>query len=146
VEQGLLHLSTFSKTGEKMSPEQRVTIDFFFDQARKARLIGLKCDLGHITVPPRPACRICQSEKLQPIELSGRGEIVSFTEVHVKSKEFPLDVPYTLALVALVEGGNLIGVLRGFQSLPKHGSKVLVIFEDPQGSTGKWPRTFFDPV
>jgi uncharacterized protein len=140
-------LSTFSKTGEKMSPpEQMVTIDFFFDQAQKARLIGLRCDLGHITVPPRPSCRVCQSKELQPIELSGRGEVFSFTEVHVKSKEFPLDAPYTLALVALVEGGNLIGVLRGFQSPPKHGSKVLVKFEDLPNSPGKWPRTFFDPL
>ncbi len=129
-----------------MSQEQRVTIDFFFDQARKARLIGLTCDLGHITVPPRHSCRVCQSKKLQPIELSGRGEVVSFTEVCVKSKEFPLDVPYMLALVTLVEGGNLIGVLRGFQSVPKHGSKVLVRFEDLPGLPGRWPRTFFDPL
>ncbi|HYB04833.1 MAG TPA: OB-fold domain-containing protein [Nitrososphaerales archaeon] len=128
------------------STEQRVTIDLFFDQARKGRLTGLKCDLGHITVPPRYSCRVCLSEKLQPIELSGRGEVVSFTEVHVKSKEFPLDVPYTLALVTLVEGGNLMGVLRGFQSVPKHGSKVLAKFEDPPNNREKWPRTFFDPL
>jgi uncharacterized protein len=121
-----------------------ITIDNFYEQARQGKLFGLKCDLGHITVPPRQSCRICDSRELQPLELSGRGEVVSFTEVHVKSKEFPIEAPYTLALVSLQEGGNLIGVLRG--SAPRYGLKIFVKFEDVPGSSGKWPRTFFDVV
>jgi len=125
-------------------PQQRITIDSFYDQAREGRLLGLRCDSGHVTVPPRHSCRVCQSQNLQAVELSGRGEILSFTDVYVKSKEFSLDTPYTLALVKLEEGGNLIGVVRGFQPAPKHGSKVLVKFEDVPEGPGKWPRTFFD--
>jgi uncharacterized OB-fold protein len=83
---------------------------------------------------------------LQPTELSGEGEVVSFTEVYVKSEEFPLETPYTLALVTLVEGGNLIGVLRGPKTSQMHGSKVRVRFEDVSRFPGKWPRTFFDPI
>jgi len=78
------------------------------------------------------------------VELSGKGEIISFTVVYVKSKEFPLDTPYTLALVKLEEGGNLLGVVAGVQSTPKHGSRVSVKFEDAANSKGKWPRVFFE--
>ena len=64
-----------------------------------------------------------------------------------KSKEFPLDAPYTLAYWwRLEEGGNLLGVVTGVQATPKHGSKVSVKFEDAPGGTAKWPRIFFDLV
>jgi uncharacterized OB-fold protein len=122
----------------------QLSIDSFFGQARGGKLVGLKCPLGHVTVPPRHSCRVCQSQELQLVELSGKGKVVSFTDVYVKSKEFPLDTPYTLALVALEEGGHLIGVLRGAQFTPKHGAKVLVKFEDISGVIAKWPITFFD--
>ena len=127
-----------------MSSSQQNTVDSFYEQARKGRLLGLKCELGHVTVPPRHSCRVCQSQSLQAVELSGRGEVISFTDVYVKSKEFPLDTPYTLALVKLEEGGSLLGVIRGVQATPKHGSKVSVKFEDAAGGRGKWPRIFFD--
>jgi len=120
----------------------QLSIDSFFEQARGGKLVGLKCPMGHVTVPPRHSCRVCQSQDLQLVVLSGKGRIVSFTDVYVKSKEFPLGTPYTLALVALDEGGHLMGVLRG--AAPKHGARVLVKFEDAPGDSGKWPRTFFD--
>jgi len=125
--------------------EEKFTVDLFYENAHKGKLIGLKCERGHVTVPIRHSCRVCFSQILTTVELSGRGEIVSFTEVHVKSKEFPLETPYTLALVKLEGGGNLLGVLKGFESLPKYGAKVVVKFEDVPGHVAKWPRTFFYP-
>lgn len=121
------------------------TVDSFYESARNGKLLGLKCEMGHVTVPPRHSCRVCLSQNLVPFELSGRGEIVSFTEVHVKSKEFPVDVPYTLAIVRLEEGGNLLGVLRVLQPPVKNGTKVVVKFEDVPEYIGKWPKTFFYP-
>ena len=75
------------------------------------KLIGLVCSSGHVTVPPRSTCQSCSSEVLEEIQLSGKGKVVSFTEVFVKSKEFPIETPYVLALVRLLEGGKLLGVL-----------------------------------
>lgn len=78
------------------------------------------------------------------MKLSGRGIIQSYTEVAVKTKEFPIDTPYTLAMVRLEEGGNLIGVVRSQASRIGHGVPVSVRFEDPPNSKEKWPRIFFE--
>lgn len=46
------------------------------------------------------------------MELSGYGRVVEYTEVHSKSKDFPLETPYNLALVKLDEGPSLLGILE----------------------------------
>ena len=124
---------------------QQLTVDLFYAQARAGRLLGLKCESGHITVPPRRSCRICKSLNLRTTEVSNIGSVVSFTDVHVKSKDFPLDTPYTLALVKLNEGGNLIGVVSGPSSKVVNGSKVAVKFKD-LGENERWPRVFFELI
>ena len=126
-------------------PNQPLTVDQFYEQGRAGRLLGLRCDSGHVTVPPRRSCRVCQSLNMQVIELSKKGQIVSFTEVHVKSKDFPLDTPYTLALVKLHEGGNLLGVISGATSGIASGSEVSVGFRDV-GENERWPRVFFELI
>jgi len=126
-------------------PNQYLTIDQFYEQGRGGRLLGLKCESGHVTVPPRRSCRVCQSLNLQIAELSKTGSVISFTEVYVKSKDFPLETPYTLALVKLDEGGNLLGVISGQTSKLTSGSKVSVIFKDVGEKVG-WPRVFFELV
>ena len=62
----------------------------------------------------------------------------------MKAKEFPIDTPYTLALVELDEGGNLLGVLRGQVAGVKYGSRIAVKFVDVTNE--KWPRIFFDVI
>ncbi len=124
---------------------QQLTIDQFYEQARSGRLLGLRCESGHVTVPPRRSCRVCQSLNMQVIEIAKTGKIVSFTVVHVKSRDFPLDTPYTLAIVKLDEGGNLIGVINGSTSEVVSGTKVSVNFRDV-GENGKWPRIFFELI
>ena len=126
-------------------PSEYLTIDQFYEQGRAGRLLGLKCAAGHVTVPPRRSCRVCQSLNMQIAELSKSGNVVSFTEVYVKSKDFPLDTPYILALVKLDEGGNLLGVIDGQASKLMIGSKVSVIFKDA-GEKVRWPRVFFELV
>ena len=122
---------------------EKLTIDQFYESGRAGKLVGLKCEVGHVTVPPRHSCAICSSTNLETVELSGKGSIVSFTEVNVKTKEFPLSTPYTLSLVTLDEGGSLLGIFDG--SLLEHGTKVSVKFRDI-GEKSKWPRIFFEPV
>ena len=126
-------------------PSEQLTVDRFYEQARAGRLLGLKCESGHVTVPPRRSCRVCQSLNMEVIELSKTGRIVSFTDVHVKSKDFPLDPPYTLAFVKLDEGGNLIGVVSGLTSEVTSGSKVSVKFRDVRENE-RWPRVFFELI
>jgi uncharacterized OB-fold protein len=79
---------------------------------------------------------------LRTVELTGEGSVVSFTRVYVRSKDFPIDTPYTLALVRLAEGGNLLGVVDDSELNIEHGSKVLIKFKKLHESD-KWPRIFF---
>jgi uncharacterized OB-fold protein len=119
-----------------------LTVDQFYENGRNGKLIGLRCSKGHVTVPPRSTCQSCDSEVLEQIQLSGKGVVVSFTEVYVKSKEFPVETPYVFALVRLFEGGNLLGILDVKSGLSELGAKVQVKFRR-LNETERWPRIFF---
>lgn len=127
---------------------EKLTVEAFYSEGKNGSLTGLRCKEGHVTVPPRHSCRICGSEELTVVQLSGRGTISSFTEVYSKSKEFPLETPYTLALVTLEEGGNLMGVLK---SKAEIGRAVQVKFETVDASAKlipekDRPRIFFEII
>ncbi|MDH2900421.1 MAG: Zn-ribbon domain-containing OB-fold protein [archaeon] len=116
---------------------------FYLEGKNSGKVLGLICDKGHTTVPPRHSCRVCNSTQLTVKELTGRGKIVSFTEVYAKSKDFPLATPYTLALVELEEGGNLLGVLD--EKGTSLGAKVKVNFRIIRSDSAQ-PTIFFQRI
>ncbi len=108
-----------------------LSADQFYEQGGKGKLLGLKCESGDVTVPPRASCRICGSTNLETVELSGKGVIISYTDVFSKAGDFPLDTPYTLAVIRLEEGGNLLATLYNSKSGKreiKQGGKVKIRF------------------
>jgi uncharacterized OB-fold protein len=124
---------------------QELTVDQFYSEGNKSgKLLGLMCENGHVTVPPRHSCRVCNSAKLKVKELKGVGTVVSYTEVYAKSKEFPLATPYTLVLVQLEEGGNLLGVLD-CKTAVQTGSKARVKFKSIRNESLN-PTIFFELV
>ncbi len=131
---------------------EKLTVDAFYAEGKKTgTLLGLECPEGHVTVPPRHSCRVCGSSTMKVLALSGIGTIASFTQVYSKSKEFPLETPYTLALVTLKEGGNLLGVVRDDQANVAVGKAVRVRFEIVNSNSKisvetTRPRIFFDLV
>ena len=54
--------------------------------------------------PPRDVCPECGGEAKTPYTFSGKGEIYSYTTLHDAPAGFEEQVPYTVALVKLVEG------------------------------------------
>jgi uncharacterized protein len=66
-------------------------------------LIGTKCNnTGEIYFPPRLYCKdSCDPEN---IVLSGKGEIVSFTQIHAAPGGFEEYVPYVVGLVKFFDG------------------------------------------
>ena len=128
-----------------------LSIQAFYEEGRKGKLMGLKCEAGHVTVPPRHCCMVCNSENMSAVELLGTGRIISWTEVFSKSGEFPVETPYVLALVELEEGGHLLGILRSHAEDNLRDTKVRVLFEivtkvEPLGSEKERPRIFFEPI
>jgi uncharacterized OB-fold protein len=93
--------------------EYRLTFKDYADALTKGKLLGLKCKgCDNITVPPKMTCQECGGTDLDPVELSKRGKIVTFTVVNVAPEGRENEVPYIIALVKLDEGpwimGNLI--------------------------------------
>jgi uncharacterized OB-fold protein len=88
---------------------------FWRETPRRYNLGGSKCTLcGTVYFPPRPVCPSCphhrQSiERMVPFQLSGEGEVFSYTVVHDAAEGFEMQVPYVVALVQTVEGPVLTG-------------------------------------
>lgn len=88
---------------------------FWRETPRRYNLGGSKCTTcGTVYFPPRGVCPRCthhrQSiEKMMPQQLSGDGEVLSYTIVHEPAEGFEMQVPYVVALVQTVEGPILTG-------------------------------------
>jgi hypothetical protein len=88
---------------------------FWRETPRRYNLGGSKCtSCQTVYFPPRPVCPSCtrhrQSiEKMVPFQLSGAGEVYSYTVVHEAAEGFEMQVPYVLALVKTDEGPVLTG-------------------------------------
>jgi uncharacterized protein len=87
----------------------------FWAAASEGRLLVERCgDCGAEGFPPRGICRRCRSRALAPHEVTGSGEVYSFTVNH--QRWLPgLDVPYALVLVEFPEhpGVRVMGRIRG---------------------------------
>lgn len=91
----------------------------FWSAAAQGRLSMPRCrECAAFTFPPRPSCGECGSENLDWTDLSGRGQVYSFTVIRQivgapAARAFERDVPYVVALIDLDEGpritSNVIG-------------------------------------
>jgi uncharacterized protein len=88
---------------------------FWRETPQRYNLGGSKCTVcGTVYFPPRSVCPACTQHrqsigKMVPFQLSGDGEVYSFTVVHEPAEGFEMQVPYILALVKTVEGPVLTG-------------------------------------
>ncbi len=88
---------------------------FWRETPRRYNLGGSKCTMcGTVYFPPRAVCPTCAHHresigKMEPFQLSGDGEVFSYTTVHEPAEGFEMQVPYVLALVRTVEGPVLTG-------------------------------------
>lgn len=83
--------------------EYILTANKYSDALREGKFLGLKCkQCGGYTVPPQKVCSECHSEDMEVVELSRRGEVRSFTVIHIPAEGF--EAPYIVGLVELEEG------------------------------------------
>jgi len=111
--------------------DPKITVKEYLAALRENRLLGLKCrECGFITAPPRLACRKCAGQDNEIVELSGKGEIATFTSVYVAPEHRRGQTPYTVVLVQLNEGpwimGNLTGIDPAQTSLEIIGKRVMM--------------------
>lgn len=68
-------------------------------------LFGLRCEkCGEMFMPPKYVCTKCNSASLKRFDVSGEGEIFTFTTIRVAPGQFQGEEPYDLAIIKLKEG------------------------------------------
>ena len=76
-------------------------------------LIGMRCSsCGTKAFPARGVCSNCSAQSgLEPVRLSARGTLYTYSEVHVAPKDFP--TPYVIGFVDLEAGVRVFGQIEG---------------------------------
>ena len=79
------------------------------DAGTQGVLLGSRCrQCGVCCFGPAAFCPACTAGDLEPVELSGRGAIYSYTIVRVPPAGWPGKVPYILGQVELPEGPHVL--------------------------------------
>ncbi|MHB1440661.1 MAG: Zn-ribbon domain-containing OB-fold protein [Cuniculiplasma sp.] len=83
------------------------------ESPNRYRLLGKKCgNCGRKYFPAREICPVCHRDsigKMSDFELSGNGEIFTYTIVHEAPPAFSRQKPYVLALIKLEDGPMITG-------------------------------------
>lgn len=88
---------------------------FWRETPRRYNLGGCRCtNCRTVYFPPRAVCPSCAKHRqslgrLEPFQLSGDGEVVTYSIVHDAAVGFEMQVPYALAIVKTREGPQLTG-------------------------------------
>jgi uncharacterized OB-fold protein len=105
----------------------------WWQAASEHRLLVQRCaDCGRTRLPPAPVCPACRSATSDWKEVSGRGELYTYTVVHRPIAAGQL-LPYVVAVVALEDAGgvrmlsNVVGVDPGQLAI---GMRVELVWED----------------
>lgn len=89
----------------------------FWEGAEKKILRMQKCkNCATYNFFPKPWCISCGQRKLEWVDTSGRGTVYAFsvaTSVMMNLPGWQDDLPVTLCLIDLFEGGRMYAVLRG---------------------------------
>ena len=116
-------------------PSPRITPDNqpFWDACRAHELhvpFCSSCDV--LFMPPSPICPHCLNMELSWRQVSGRGQVSTFVEVHQKWFEaFADDLPYNVAQIQLEEGPRLTANLVDVDNADiRVGMSVQVVFDD----------------
>lgn len=84
---------------------------FWREIPQRYNLIGNQCgSCERIFFPPKESCPYCRRKsmgKMKDIKLSGKGEIVTYTIIHVGPEDFEEQVPYPVAIIKLEEGPQI---------------------------------------
>jgi uncharacterized protein len=82
----------------------------FYAYLDEHKLMGTRCQsCGTLHLPPRPICTACHSKDLAWAEMSGQGQLIAFTTVHIAptamlAEGYGRDNPYCTGIVQLKEG------------------------------------------
>jgi len=106
----------------------------FYQSLKAKKLTALKCNCGYTVFPPRIRCPKCYARLTEEnlVELSGKGQILSFTKVYFKldgkGNFVDLDEPQVLASIKLDQSDSIF--FAKVCGEPKDGAKVEVVWRE----------------
>lgn len=102
----------------KMQPYVKMWYDFLAE----GKIMGLKCNrCGSIEFPPVTVCYECSGTDLSWVEMSGEGQLISFTKAIYAQPPFAQYAPYIYGTVLLKEGGTFPGIIFGVEEGQEEG-------------------------
>jgi uncharacterized protein len=88
----------------------------FWKELKEGKVFATKCkNCGKPYFPPVADCGNCGSSEVEWTQLSGKGKLVTFTEVIVKPASFSKEPSYIVAVAELVEGVKVLAWLTGIE-------------------------------
>ncbi|MFO8109230.1 MAG: Zn-ribbon domain-containing OB-fold protein [Thermoplasmata archaeon] len=88
---------------------------FWREIRQRYKGIGVECgNCQRVFFPPREVCPSCRRDsigKIKERELSGKGRVITFTQVHEPMPDFKMMVPYIMAIVEMEEDVRITGPL-----------------------------------
>ena len=149
-------MSTFTREVEKELSEVRpFTIDSFYKFVSEGKIMAAKCNKCEATMlPPKPVCTKCYSIDLTWVTVPNKGNLLTYTVIHVAPKQFEAQTPYHIGIVKLGQGLQLLGMIRGVDpNQVQIGMELAVDFEKtsnkPAAEADQWPqwtRYYFKPA
>lgn len=125
------------------------TIESFYRLISEGKFMAARCKrCGGLLVPPRLMCTDCYSKELEWTQLNGEGKLLTYTVIHVSTKQFENMVPYAVGIIELAEGPKVPGMVRDIElEKIKIGMKLRVDFDTALPSEWpQWPRYYFKPA
>ena len=105
----------------------------FWQAAAEHRLVAQKCgNCSHLHLPPSPICPSCRSDATEWEDLSGRGEVYTYTTIH-RAVAPGQELPFVVAVIAL-DGAPGVRLISNLVDTPlseiEIGMPVEVVWED----------------
>lgn len=91
----------------------------FNEYLSEGKLMASRCSgCGVLYLPPRAICPRCYEEKMEWVELTGRGRLAAFTCIHVgpsfmNAEGYSRDNPYCTGIIELEEGVKISARILG---------------------------------
>ncbi len=105
----------------------------WWEAAAEHRLVVQRCTSCRRTRhPPAPVCPECRSDESDWQELSGRGEVYSYTVVH-RPIAAGQELPFVVAVIALEDSGGMRMISNVVDASPDQveiGMPVELVWED----------------
>ncbi len=113
----------------------------FYEGISEGKVMATKCSkCGEIYFPPQSYCNKCGSDSIEWIELSGSGELLTYTVINVKPQSFSHYPDYAVGIARMPQGVNVLAWIDGDIKGIKVGMKVKLEVKkrEPEGYLTYW--------